>query len=87
MFHDLAARRDLPLTLDERGAPHGRVMRLGFEDGTAVRLVLDQGFGAWETPRFARFDFTVGERAQAARLHSLSVTVAARGRSYMVVTR
>jgi len=52
-----------------------------------VRIVLDQGFGAWVTPRFARFDFGDDGTKQVEKLGKLSVMLTARGRSYVVVAR
>lgn len=81
-----AASRKLALDFDQTGAPHGRMLTLLHADGSTARLVLDQGFGAWETPRYARFDFGAHPAAQATRLATLSAPLTARGRSYLVAT-
>jgi DEAD/DEAH box helicase domain-containing protein len=82
----LAEHLGLAATLDERGAPHGREL-LVEHGGGRVRIVLDQGFGAWVTPRFARFDFGDDGTRQVEKLAKLSVMLTARGRSYVVVAR
>jgi hypothetical protein len=84
--HLIQARRmELDLTLD--GAAHGRQIDLTFDDGSEVRIILDQGFGAWRSPPFARFDFAADAATQAARIDKTNVMLAARGPTYIVVTR
>lgn len=80
------AAKALTATLVEQGAAHGRVMTLSFVGGAVVRLVLDQGFGPWRTPSYAKFDFGVDAQRQADRLMAYSALIAARGGGYVVVT-
>jgi DEAD/DEAH box helicase domain-containing protein len=82
----LSQQRGLDLDLAEAGAGHGRVMTLHFADGAVVKLVLDQGFGPWRTPRYARFDFGQDAAEQARKLGSYSALVEARGPTYVVIT-
>jgi hypothetical protein len=58
-----------------------------FHDGSTVRIVLDQGFGAWKSPPFAHFDFAADAATQAARIDKTNVMIAAQGPTYIVVTR
>ena len=80
----LEARGFLP-QLVEHGAAHGRVMKLDFADGNQVRVVFDQGFGPWQTPRFARFEFGDDVARQTEKIASYSALIEARGPSYVVV--
>lgn len=80
-----ARRMELELALD--GAAHGRQIDLLFDDGSKVRIVLDQGFGPWRSPPFARFDFAENASTQAARIDKTNVMIAAQGPTYIVVTR
>jgi hypothetical protein len=73
-------------SVSEHDAAHGRTLTLLFEQGVKVRVVLDQGFGPWRTPRFARFDFSEPADRQALKLAAYSALIAARGTSYVVVT-
>lgn len=83
----LARRQRLDLRLEESGAPHARVLTLLHADGGSARIVLDQGFGTWETPRSTRFDFSANAPAQVSALGTLAASVTARGRAYVVVTQ
>jgi len=82
----LAKQYELDLSLTEGGAGHGRVMTLHFKGETTVKLVFDQGFGPWRTPRYARFDFGQGAAEQARKLANYSALIEARGPTYVVVT-
>lgn len=86
VFAGLAAHLGLDLSVTERGAPHGRSLTLHFDDGP-IRIILDQGFGAWETPHYAKFEFGVGGAMQAQALATYSAMLAAKGSRYVVVTR
>lgn len=79
--------RGLTLDLSDRGAGHGRMITLHFQDGARVRVVLDQGFGPWRTPRYARFDFGDIASEQARKIAEYSALIAAQGSGYAVVTR
>ena len=78
---------NLTPVLDERGAGHGRVITLHFDSGNRVRIVLDQGFGPWRTPRFAKFDFGDDATRQAQKIGIYSALIEASGAGYAVVTR
>lgn len=83
----LLQARDFAPELVEHGADHGRTMVLRFDGGATVRIVLDQGFGAWRTPSFARWPhFSDAAVTQVAKIASYSALIAARGPSYVVVT-
>lgn len=84
--HALLDARGFAVTLDEGGAQHGRAMTLTFAGGAVVRVVLDQGFGPWRTPRFARFDFGDPADRQAVKLGAYNALIEAQGASYVVVT-
>lgn len=70
----------------ELGADHGRRMSLHFANGKTAHLVLDQGFGPWRAPKFARFDFGISATRQVERLASFNALLTARGPTYIVVT-
>lgn len=75
-------------TLVEQGAGHGRVMTLHFANGSIVRLILDQGFGTWRTPNFARWPhFGDAPEHQAVKIRDLVAMIDARGPGYVVVTK
>lgn len=86
VLEELLDTRGFAVDLDEGGAPHGRMISLAFADGTTVRIILDQGFGPWRTPRSARFDFGATADRQATKLAIYSAMIEARGASYVVVT-
>jgi DEAD/DEAH box helicase domain-containing protein len=73
-------------TLTNRNAGHGRVMTLQLSTGRKVQLVLDQGFGPWRAPKFARFDYGVDARTQLAKLAQFNTLLTARSAGYIVVT-
>ena len=72
--------------LDDRNAAHGRVLTLHFAQNHAVRIILDQGFGPWRTPSFARFDFGAEVTKQLSKLAQFNAIVTARGAGYIVIT-
>lgn len=83
----LLENRGFAAQLTEKGATHGRVINLYFAGGRTVKLVLDQGFGPWRTPRYARWDhFGDAADRQAVKIASFSALIAASGTSYVVVT-
>ncbi|WP_417826820.1 DEAD/DEAH box helicase [Thalassospira povalilytica] len=57
---------------------HARFFRFSFEDGSEVRLSLDQGFGAWReaSGRSARFNHDARPEEQARELRNLPFDVA-----------
>lgn len=79
-----ARRMELDLALN--GAAHGRQIDLIFDDDSRVKIVLDQGFGPWRSPPFARFDFADDAASQASRIDKTNVMIAAQGPTYIVVT-
>lgn len=82
----LAADLNLDLAMAEQGASHGRFLTLHFDDGP-IQLVLDQGFGPWETPSYAKLNFGLAADMQARELGRYSAMLTARGKTYAVVTR
>jgi ATP-dependent helicase YprA (DUF1998 family) len=82
----LLGTRGFSVDMDERGAPHGRTITLAFTGGATVRVVLDQGFGPWRTPRYAKFDFGDAVDRQITKITAFSALIEARGASYVVVT-
>ena len=87
MLIGLLEGRGMKPGLVEQGAGHGRVLTLAFAGGAGVRIVLDQGFGPWRTPRFARWDhFGDAPERQVFKIATYSALIAARGASYAVVT-
>jgi hypothetical protein len=85
-----ARLHSLELKLLHRSVPHGRFLRLSYEDGTRRQIVLDQGFGPWRLPQGvrSRHDFSLDPVQQAQRLASSNFVVARRGfgASYLVAT-
>ncbi|MGW8191965.1 DEAD/DEAH box helicase [Sphingomonas hankookensis] len=82
----LLKSRELAPELVEHGADHGRVMTLTIS-GATVRVVLDQGFGPWRTPRYAKWDhFGEPPEQQLRHIDRYNAMIEARGASYVVVT-
>ena len=81
----LLEQRGLAPELVEKGAPHGRSLVLDFTSGKSVRIVLDQGFGPWRTPSFAKFDFGEQVERQTIKIDSYSAVLEARGSTYLVI--
>lgn len=82
-----ALRRDVLLALfpgatvrlgTKSDCAHARFFRFFFEDGSEVKLSLDQGFGAWReaSGRSVRFDYDVCPEDQAHALRNLRFEVA-----------
>lgn len=63
-----AQAKQLQFDLRVGEPPHGRRLTLRFADGRGVRLLLDQGFGAWTNDRRVRYDFQARPEAQARSL-------------------
>lgn len=83
----LLEERGFVPTLTDTGAAHGRFLTLQFNGGGTVRVVLDQGFGPWRTPSFARWNhFGDPADVQATKISSYSAIVEARGPTYVLVT-
>ncbi|MFC3174998.1 DEAD/DEAH box helicase [Novosphingobium bradum] len=83
----LLEQRGCAPELRDTGANHGRTLTLHFAGGSAARVILDQGFGPWRTPDFARFAFGVEASAQARALDMFNAMIVIRGQSYVVVTK
>lgn len=82
----LLKSRELAPELVEHGADHGRVMTLTMS-GATVRVVLDQGFGPWRTPRYAKWNhFGEPPEQQLRHIDRFNAIIEARGASYVVVT-
>lgn len=86
VLEGLVALRGFACELEEGRAAHGRAITLHFEGGRRIRVVLDQGFGPWRAPNFARFDFSDPADRQVDKLDRYSVMIANHGTSYAVVT-
>ncbi|WP_422017660.1 DEAD/DEAH box helicase [Reyranella sp.] len=86
----LGKQRGLRTSLFQKDVPHGRYLNVDFADGTAATVVLDQGFGAWATPRqiTVRYDFAADAASQARRLTTLNAVLQRRGigKTYLVAT-
>lgn len=63
--------------LPQRDCPHARSLELRWADGRHLKIVLDQGLGAWRTSgrRPTPFDGSVPPQAQAKVLGSIDVAV------------
>ena len=87
VLHHLLEARQLEPCLTLKDAAHGRHIDFTFADDSKVRIVLDQGFGPWRSPPFARFDFAADATRQVSQIDNLNAMVAARGPTYIVVTK
>ena len=87
VLHLLGKARQMELDLALNGSAHGRQIDLAFDDGSKVRIVLDQGFGPWRSPPFARFNFAEDGATQAARIDKNNVIIASQGPTYIVVAQ
>lgn len=85
-LEELLGRAGFLASIEEHGAAHGRVVVLHFASGKTVRLVLDQGFGAWGLGRHTPFDFGAPAMDQAEALVSIHGSLEERGPSYLVMT-
>ena len=83
-------QRGLRAVVLQKDVPHGRYLDIDFADGTAAKIVLDQGFGAWAPPRqvTVRYDFATDAISQVKRLATLNVILQRRGigKTYIVAT-
>lgn len=59
---------------DRRQLPHARSLELRLASGATVRVLLDQGFGAWRTDE-TRHDFRASPKIQAASIRKLAARV------------
>lgn len=82
----LLTAREFDADVSFSGATHGRQIDLRFDDGKTIRVVLDQGFGPWRCPPFAKFNFGEDATTQASKINKANVLVAAQGPTYIVVT-
>ncbi len=83
----LAGRLRLQCRYDDSYAPHGRKMKIRYDDGTVAVILFDQGFGYWRATSSDRHDFRAGPERQAGALLDASTFVAGVGESYVAVTR
>ena len=83
-------QRGVHISLLQKYVPHGRYLDIDFADGSAATIVLDQGFGAWGSPRHVtvRFDFGADVATQAKRLATVNAVIQRRGigKTYLVAT-
>ncbi len=89
---EYALMNDVSLTLRFERVPHGRYMKLVFEDGGSATVVLDQGFGAWRvtsTGILSQHDFRATPKRQAEALarSSASIVKGGFGPTYLVATK
>jgi DEAD/DEAH box helicase domain-containing protein len=86
----LGKQNGFRVSVHHKDVPHGRYLNVGFADGGAATIVLDQGFGAWVPPRhvIVRHDFGADAATQAKRLASVNAILERRGigGTYMVAT-
>jgi DEAD/DEAH box helicase domain-containing protein len=86
----LGEQRGVDVSLHQKDVPHGRYLDVGFADGGAATIVLDQGFGAWAPPRdvTVRYDFGANAAAQVKRLATVNAVLQRRGvgKTYFVAT-
>ncbi len=77
----LGRQSDVTVDFRHTDVPHGRTLDLFFADGSAVTVVLDQGFGAWAPPRHVtvRHDFAASAEVQAKRLSKVNAVLQRRG--------
>lgn len=88
VLHGVFAAAGFASQLKADGADHGRIIRLDFDAGSSVRIILDSGFGPWRAPRFAKWDHFGGSSDwQINKIRHFNAIVEARGPSYAVVTR
>ncbi|MBB4249451.1 DEAD/DEAH box helicase [Rhizobium sp. BK008] len=89
---EYAALKGVSLTLRFEQVPHGRYMKLIFDDGTSATVVFDQGFGAWRvtsTGNQSQHDFRAGPKRQAEALarSSASVGKGGFGPTYLIAAK
>lgn len=92
VFAEYAAQKGITLTVRFEQVPHGRYMRLKFEDGISATVVFDQGFGAWRVTSsgtVSQHDFRSSPKRQADALarSSASVGKGGFGPTYLIATR
>ncbi|MBE1203681.1 DEAD/DEAH box helicase [Aminobacter carboxidus] len=77
----LGRQRGLRASLQHKEVPHGRYLRVEYENGARATIVLDQGFGAWTPPRNlrVRHDFQADAAAQARQLAAINVVLQRKG--------
>jgi hypothetical protein len=73
--------------IDLTGTQHAREPRIGYRDGRAVRIYLDQGFAYWRVASRERFDFSASPGRQAKQLEDAAPLIVGNGNTYFVVTR
>jgi ATP-dependent helicase YprA (DUF1998 family) len=55
--------------------PHARCLELKLKDGRCLRMILDQGFGAWRAEGLARHDFQLSPQKQATEIERAKMRV------------
>lgn len=81
-------QKGLRASLLHKDVPHGRYLRIEYENGDRATVVLDQGFGAWTPPRHlrVRHDFDADAAAQARQLAAINAVLQRKGsgKTYLV---
>lgn len=72
--------------LEKRELAHERSLEIRLKDGRTLRILLDQGFGAWRSSRNRSHDFRLGPAAQARRLSEADLNVEARSEEGTPIT-
>jgi hypothetical protein len=74
-------QKGLRASLVHKDVPHGRYLRIEYENGARATIVLDQGFGAWTPPRHLRIrhDFDADAVAQARQLAAINAVLQRKG--------
>lgn len=88
VLHGLLENAGFRDNLEVGEADHGRTISLTFDDDRMVRVILDQGFGPWRAPAFAKWDhFGDDKVTQTRKISQFNAMLSAQGPSYAVVTR
>jgi hypothetical protein len=74
-------QKGLRTSLLHKDVPHGRYLRVEYENGARATIVLDQGFGAWTPPRHVRVrhDFDANAAAQTRQLAVINTVLQRKG--------
>lgn len=79
-FSKISSEIRLTRSSSLRELSHARELLVEREDGSSVRLKLDQGFGYWEAQGAPRFPFEADPRVQGKELLKCEIKVRARGK-------